>query len=328
MAIFHLDISTVRRSRGRSIVQLVAYITGTKLTDHRTGKTHRRSSKDDHILVGGFGPSLDPEALWNRAEEAERRKDAVVGRHMIVALPHDVSHRERRLLLHGMAERIHQDTQAPVVYAMHEDCDATRKPQNSHGHIVWAARRWDNVGQRFSAKTRELDVPRTGGKIFEAWREDWESRVNQVLPKGVTPISRLSHVRAGRDRKPRKHLGDRACEIERRGGRSNAGDYNRLLDQLDVVQSQREELTRAIALIEHDGESMASMQKDLSIANTAIASMPKGPRNQREVRTKRPTPDARDVMVNSALVPNPLSIDLAQAARAVQSSHHPEAPDI
>ncbi len=299
MAIYHLNLTTVRRSQGRSVVQLVAYVTGTPLRDERTGKIHRRETNDSEITVGGWGPPLDDSVLWNAAERAERRKDAVVGRHIIVALPHDVSGQNRWRILKDFSRMIYDQTGAPVVFAAHEDLNARGKPKNSHGHIIVASRRWDPVKGAFGAKVRELDVHRTGGPIIEAWRRDWEMRVNRELPFGVPKISRLSHIRAGRHQVPRKHLGEVACAIERRGGNSHAGEYNRALDELDLLRFEAAALEREITVLKLGSISKQpakvllkqalepeagvmlppSLAEELARAERAVASIPKEPRH-------------------------------------------------
>jgi len=92
MAIFHLSIRPISRAKGHSAVAQVAYDTRGKLTNERTGEKHDWSKhKRDVIEWQIIGPAMPPGELATRAEHAEKRWDARVGRAMDVALPHELN---------------------------------------------------------------------------------------------------------------------------------------------------------------------------------------------------------------------------------------------
>ena len=93
MAIFHLSIRPISRAKGHSAVAQIAYDTRCKLTNERTGEKHDWSKhKQDVIEWQIIGPNMTPGELAARAEQAEKRWDARVGRAMDVALPHELNH--------------------------------------------------------------------------------------------------------------------------------------------------------------------------------------------------------------------------------------------
>jgi hypothetical protein len=92
MAIFHLFIRPISRAKGHSAVAQIAYDTRCKLTNGRTGEKHDWSKHErDVIKWQVIGPKMAPDELSTRAEQAEKRWDARVGRAMDVALPNQLS---------------------------------------------------------------------------------------------------------------------------------------------------------------------------------------------------------------------------------------------
>ncbi len=85
MAIFHLSIGPISRAKKRSAVAQIAYDMRCKLTNERTGeKLDWSKHKQDVIQWQIIGPKIAPDEVAVRAEQAERRCDARVGRAMDV----------------------------------------------------------------------------------------------------------------------------------------------------------------------------------------------------------------------------------------------------
>lgn len=95
MAIFHLSVSSVKRSKGQSAVSSASYIEDITMRDERLQKTFRygsdRTAKHKStIRLGSFlpdGTPIDTAELWNLAEASEKRKDSQTARKIIAALP-------------------------------------------------------------------------------------------------------------------------------------------------------------------------------------------------------------------------------------------------
>ena len=98
----HPSIRPISRAKGHSAVAQVAYDTRFKLTNERTGEKHDWSKrKRDVIEWQIIGPAMPPGELATRAEHAEKRWDARIGRAMDVALPHELNTKAQWELLRG-----------------------------------------------------------------------------------------------------------------------------------------------------------------------------------------------------------------------------------
>lgn len=84
----HVRAKVIQRSAGRSAVAAAAYRAAVSLADARTGRTHDYSRKQ-HVVSSWItaptsapGWTQDRSEVWNRAEAAERRKDAALAREL------------------------------------------------------------------------------------------------------------------------------------------------------------------------------------------------------------------------------------------------------
>lgn len=289
MPVYHCQFRPIQRSKRRSVIQLVSYVTGLKLRSLRTGKSYRRRTSGDVVRFDCVGSKLPMQVLWSKAESAEKRKNSIEGRHQIVVLPLENSREEQWRMLMAMAEEINRLLDVPVVVALHDNADEKDKPRNPHGHLVFATRVWNERIHSFLGKTRELDVATTGSVIIEGFRKKWEDIVNANLPPGVRKVSRLSHARAGRNRIPRRHLGEQATEMERKGIRTRHGNHNRKVDQLNRVTLQRIKVENLLnplpVLSQAERQRQLGLDRELAIAHAAIGSMPPA-RNANPVEDK------------------------------------------
>ena len=93
MAIYHLSVSTISRSAGRSATAAAAYRAGEKIIDERTGEIfdYRRKGGVEYseLILPDDAPTsiTDRAALWNAAELAEKRINSQVAREFVIALP-------------------------------------------------------------------------------------------------------------------------------------------------------------------------------------------------------------------------------------------------
>jgi hypothetical protein len=222
MAIFHVQVSTISRSAGRTATAAAAYRLGICIRDERTGLAHdyrRRSGVLDSGIVGWKG---DHASLWNAAEAAERRADGRTAREVLVALPAELTPEQQTRLLRGFVLHLRDRYGVAGSWAIHAP-PAGGDERNRHGHILMTTRVVDADG-RFGAKTRALDDRKTGPEQIEALRYEWEQRVNRELARaGAT--ARISASRTNLE--PMEHLGPRRTALERRGVRTAAGNRNR-----------------------------------------------------------------------------------------------------
>ena len=114
---------------------------------------------------------MPPGVLAARAEQAEKRWDARVGRAMDVALSHELNTWE---LLRGFGLQLRDS--ALCVSLHHPNTKGDHR--NVHGHIFMTSRAVDADGNFSKAKIRALDDCKLGPAEVERIREVWELRCN------------------------------------------------------------------------------------------------------------------------------------------------------
>lgn len=238
MPVYSLHMDTLSRSKRRNAVQMAAYISAQPMTCRpRTKKKKARvySRRDTTAIVttGMVGTTLQAEELFNRVEAAERRKDAVVARHINVALPRGLSGETEMEILRAFAEFLAGLLLTPVFFARHLQRDSA-KADNPHGHFLFATRPWDEVLQEFARKKdRLLDSRDTGSHAIERIRRAWEEIVNARMPQNFAKIDRRSHFRRGKPRHAKRHLGRHLEEWRRRnpGKIHPSEEFNALVEK-------------------------------------------------------------------------------------------------
>ena len=231
MAIFHLSIRPISRAKGHSAVAQVAYDTRSKLTNERTGEKHDWSRhKADVIEWQIIGPAMPPGELAARAERAEKRWDARVGRAMDVALPHELNTKAQWELLRGFGLQLRDTYGAGLCVSLHHP-NTKGDHRNVHGHIFMTTRAVDDEGNFSKAKIRALDDRKLGPAEVERIREMLELRCNRALRKaGMSEgVNRISLKAQGIDRPAAKHLGAKATAMSRNGCRLRKAEINQLI---------------------------------------------------------------------------------------------------
>ncbi len=154
-----------------------------------------------------------------RAEQAERRWDARVGRAMDVALPHELNPKAQWDLLRGFGLQLRDEYGAAVCVSLHHP-DTKGDQRNTRGHIFMTSRAVDEDGDFAKTKIRSLDDRKLGPVEVERIREMWEVRCNRALRKaGLSEdVTRHSLKAQGIDRSATQHLGPKAFEPGKRVG--------------------------------------------------------------------------------------------------------------
>ena len=207
-----------RGKNGRSVVAASAYRAGAKLQDERQQCTRdytRRSRgiASTEVLAPEGAPSwaTDLEALWNRAEACEKRKDAALAREFILALPQELSTDEQIELAESWARRELVNAEGMVVQvSVHHD----KAGKNPHAHLLCTTRRLD--GENFATKkAREWDDV----SLLIRQRESWAEAVNVALGNAgrAERVDHRSLKERGIDRLPEEKIGVAATAMEKRG---------------------------------------------------------------------------------------------------------------
>ncbi len=266
MATYHFSAKIISRSSGRSSVAAAAYRAAEQLVDQRQGLAHdyvRRSGvlHTEVILPSGAPEWLRKrESLWNAVEAVEKRKDAQLAREVVVALPHEVSDKERLALVRGFAKEAFVDRGMIADIAIHAP-GKEGDQRNHHAHIMLTTRSLDAEG--FGGKDRSWNSK----ALLEEWREDWAEHVNgylreleavpsvdhrsleaqreeklalkdQALAEGDDKAARELAIEAVvLNRDPLPDIGWKAWGMERRGVKTVAGDlWRAAYERLEVVQ--------------------------------------------------------------------------------------------
>jgi hypothetical protein len=195
-AIMHMSVSTISRSDGRSAVAAAAYRAGTRLHDARTGIEHDYGRKRGVVETFIAAPNgcdwiTDRQTLWDAAEAAESRKNSVVAREWLVALPDALDAPQRAELARALAVELVTRFGVAVDVAIHAP-SAEGDQRNHHAHLLTTTRTAgpDGLGD----KTRVLDAAKTGGVEIEAMRAWWAGTVNDALAAAQS-AARIDHRR-------------------------------------------------------------------------------------------------------------------------------------
>ena len=147
MAIYHLSIKVIGRSKGRSAVVTAAYRSGEKLLDHETGIVHDYTRKGgvilSEILLPEYAPSTysDRETLWNAVHEKEKSKDAQLTREIEVALPVELDRNEQIECVRDYIRENFVNVGMCADWALHDKGDG-----NPHAHILLTMREFKPDG--------------------------------------------------------------------------------------------------------------------------------------------------------------------------------------
>lgn len=225
MAAYRFSVKVIKRSEGRSATAAAAYRAGVMIEDERTGLTHdytrRKGVTHSEIMLPDNAPAWMQErgALWNAAEQAERRKDAQLSREIQMNLPHELDDQTRLELARAFVrdECVSRGMAADInIHAP----DAEGDNRNHHAHVMLTLRVIDGDG--FGKKERDWN----DRDLLEHWRERWAYYQNEELEKAGLDV-RVDHrtlEAQGIDREPEPKLGAVATQMERDGVESHAGN--------------------------------------------------------------------------------------------------------
>jgi hypothetical protein len=246
MAIYHANTKPVSRAKGHSATANASYIGSKSITDERTGVIYDYSKKtgvianeiilpdsainfndnDNHNNISNPNKlELDSSTLWNKAEQAEKRKDARVGREWEVSLPYELSNDQRQELAKEITRNIANRYGVACEYAIHAPVREGSDLRNHHVHILTTTRKIDyrgNLGDKADIELKnevliKADKLTTDAQIKEV-REQIANTINKHLALGLinTTVSHKTLKEQGINREPTTHKGKSCTEQERR----------------------------------------------------------------------------------------------------------------
>jgi len=244
MAIYHLRIKMVTRSKGNTVHKL-AYNTATKLKCQRTQDSwdyRKKPVSHVQILLSEDAPqwardlqklverdkNKGLQTLSNLVEAAEKRVDSQVYRELEFALPRELTDEQNRKL----AEEYIQDQCCQMgmlaVQAFHIDYDKKTGKPNPHCHTLLLTRRLTETGL---AETKD----RTWNQEIHhlRWREQWAAYANFHLRMHgfEANLDHRSNKERGFETEPQTKLGRNIQEMERRTGHDVKSLENKAVTQ-------------------------------------------------------------------------------------------------
>ena len=234
MAILFLNITSVRRSDGRTATAAAAYRAGERLRDERTGEVFNYSRRTDVLHKEIMLPSplaseslawaRDRASLWNHAELAEGRPDSRVAREFLVTIPHELSSPQRIALARTLARDVTDRYGVAVDMALHAP-RTSGDARNFHLHLLATTRQAmaSGLGAKAGLDSREFSRSPEGiarsGEEFRALRERSAGLINEALREANLAV-RVDHrtlAAQGLEREPQARLPWGAYRAEQRG---------------------------------------------------------------------------------------------------------------
>lgn len=263
MAIYHLSVKNISRGDDdRSAVACAAYRAGARLWnafENAFSDFSARGGVAHAEIVAPEGAALwahDREQLWNRAEAAEKRKDARLAKEIEIALPRELPRADQVRLIRTFAAKL-TAMGLVVDFSIHDDEDG-----NPHVHMMVTTRPLSGDG--FGPKDRKLD-----SKAFVLWaRKGWEELTNAALGAAGqrVRVDSRSLKAQGITREPTKHRGPRG--LARAHQRDRAAERTAERPTVSNTPSRSVSHTREGSM-DRKLELLISIQEDLSASASA-----------------------------------------------------------
>ena len=291
MALFHLNVTQIKRSKGQSAIAAAAYRAGEKLHSEYYGETSDYTNKHgvicSEILLPDHAPReyADCQTLWNAVENAERGKKAQLAYSFDIALQNEFSMEEnitlaRRFLLEHFVSR-----GMVVDFAVHVPDVKPGGISNPHFHVMSPIRPIEENGEWGCKQRRVYELDEEGNRLLDAdsnyifnavpttdwgspetleyWREQWAAMCNtkfEEMGYGER-IDHRSYERQGIDLLPTIHEGPAVRQMEAKGIRTDKGEFNRWIKATNsLIQSVRKKITALLDWLKEAREELSKPQ--------------------------------------------------------------------
>ena len=291
MALFHLNVTQIKRSKGQSAIAAAAYRAGEKLYSEYYGETSDYTNKGGVICSGILLPDhapreyADRQTLWNAVEKAERGKNAQLAYSFDIALQNEFSLDEnialaRQFLLEHFVSR-----GMVVDFAIHVPDTEPGGISNPHFHVLAPIRPIEQNGKWGMKQRRVYELDEEGNRrldadgnyIFNAvpttdwgspetleyWREQWAAMCNTKFEEKGLPerIDHRSYERQGVDILPTIHEGPSVRQMEAKGIRTDKGEFNRWIKATNsVIRDIKKKIAALLDWLKEVKEELAKPQ--------------------------------------------------------------------
>ena len=303
MAIFHLSARPpIARASGRSATAAAAYRAGALITDQRTGQVfdyrRRKGVLDARIHLPGGRLVHDRERFWNDLELHHRRRDAVLAREVVLALPNELDADERAALAFGFSRDIATEFGVGVDCALHAP-SRDGDDRNFHAHLLLTACIVDADGG-LGKKAERLDpiaCKRSGAADSVSWlRPRWQLSVNAALARkgSAERVDHRSFKDRGIERLPAVHIGIKGASA--RGRVSLNERLRRRNARLEALDEQMGKLMRMKARLAARIEPKPHDQRPVRVVDDQVSDLllwrrrpqPKMPKGAVSARLAKP----------------------------------------
>jgi hypothetical protein len=265
MALFHLSVTQTKRSAGQSAVASAAYRSGERLYSEYYGEYSDYTRKGGVICSDIFLPShappeyADRQTLWNAVEKAERGKNAQLAYSFDIALQNELSIEENIALARQFLSEHFVSKGMIVDFAVHQPDKEEGGIPNPHFHVLCPIRPINKDGSWGLKQKRVYEIDEDGKRIrdskgklvfnavsttdwgspetLEYWRKSWAEMCNaKFAEKGLdVRIDHRSYERQGIDLIPTVHEGVNVRAMEKKGIRTEKGEFNRWIKATNAV---------------------------------------------------------------------------------------------
>lgn len=174
MAIYHLSVKTIGRSKGRSAIACAAYRSGTRLYDQETQQTQdyrrKRGVVYTEIVLPENAPLayVDRETLWNAVQDVETRSNARLAREFEAALPNELPFELQKKCVREFAQMLAEQGMIAdaCIHKRHKKkTDQEDEKKNDHVHIMATTRGFDAYGRWAPKEKKVYARDENGNKI-------------------------------------------------------------------------------------------------------------------------------------------------------------------
>ena len=190
MAIYHLSVSNVSRAKGSTSCATLAYISGEKIHDSRTGKTYSYSRRERVLVVETIFPASAPleytnaETLWNAIENYETADNARTAKKIQIALPRELELSEQKTIVEEYIRGTLVQEGYCTTYAIHDG----GIQGNPHAHILVSNRPLNKRGKWMIKNRKDYIRDENGNKIPVIDETTGKQKVRIRAGKGVEKI--------------------------------------------------------------------------------------------------------------------------------------------
>lgn len=267
MSLFHFNVTQVSRGKGQTAVASAAYRSGEKLHDSYYDEDPDYRKKGGvlytEILLPEHVPKRlsDRETLWNEVESIEKHPQAQLAYSFNLALQNELTYEENLELARQFVLENFVAKGMIADLAIHDPDKGSDGIQNPHFHVLCPIRPINDDGTWGEKQHREYLLDENGERIRDkngrfkfnavattdwgtaetllSWRENWANLVNRKFEeKGIdSRVDHRSYEEQGIDLIPSIHEGPTVRAMEKKGIRTDKGDWNRLIKKTNSLLS-------------------------------------------------------------------------------------------